>query len=331
MKAILPLVLCSVLLGAAVPARAQSQPSPKILFSVDVPPGSSPEVEAIAARIQADAQTAFRTKYPCLDSMAMDDIESLLSVAKDRALLGTPGHEKDVAAIATAMERDVIIHLSATGMGGGRTSLSGVAIDGKTAQALARKSAIISDSDVAAMTRFAEELVAGIGLKGVKCPGPWEGTLAFKLEHSERTQKSGAPYEVTALHSARCIVNAEHPREGVCSASITKVTKERCPSGVDCSTTLSGKAETTARVYFGVDEGKVVVLIDSMKIPVEISGPGAFGGKGPIDHPLGNWRVEAPAGSDSLSQSGTQTLPLAKSDTVNSVVTVTWEMRRVMR
>jgi hypothetical protein len=171
-------------------------------------------------------------------------------------------------------------------------------------------------------------LASGLGADAADTTSRWSGTLTSREELKQTGSRANKPYEVTEVQEARCVVEPERPSEARCTASITASTKETCPNGRDCSGSVAGSGESVAKVYIGVENGKLIINLDTLSIPVRTSsallGPGAEELKGT----LGNWRIEDPAPDNATSLSGNKVIEIVKTDDMSRILTVSWDLSR---
>jgi hypothetical protein len=265
------------------------------------PGEASGEAAAIARQMEVFTAIALSNQFPCSSSLTSDDIGALLSLERQRELLGNPSPE-NFAAIGQSMGAKYLIDYQVTQIGS-QVTVTGSAINSANGRSLSRKTVTLPGGDgmVDAMEAFAKSFASSMGPAGPNCHGGWQGTVTVD---SSGGSSAPTPEGHDTLNGTSSLHLDCQVKESIGYCTVTFGSSMEAKD-MKYSSQASGKVETPVSV--DLVNGKTTIKISMVTVrgtrTTVIAG---IGGGGDDDFQFGGWSAEGPGktgGSDSLSGS----------------------------
>ena len=288
---------------------------------------ASSQAAAWARTLEIFFAEAMTDKFPCSSSMTPSDLSDLLGHERDLELLGAGGDPATLASLANSLDARYLIGVTVT-QSGGRSAVSVVVIDAKSAKVLSRNSRVIPvDSGAAdALQDFANQSVASLGGLFIKCATPgWKGSITVTTTMDKKGKNANGKDTFTENGSATlaCTLTGAGSN-AICSYSSNYV---MAGNGVTLQIT---KTAEKADVYADASlvGGKLTLEIGVVPVLVTVKNSIASDDSGPAHEGIASESFEVQATPDPKSQSGSWSDPNPMLKQLGSSIKVDWSLTK---
>jgi len=317
------LAALALLLLWTAPAMAQTRKRPSFFIihssQTDQPtrPGRDSEAETLAFATVQQLEAALHDALPCAEWLTQIDVQATIGFEKLRQLLGS-GDEDLLAALAGGIGADRLVRAQVVQSGGNMSVTISVINVGSATLATKVVRTFPNDGELLdEVTNLANEVAEELA-GDLRCPA-WRGTVTWRGEFDEISERNGHPYEYHRMIEGSCTTDQWQGYEAQCQGRFALKIKETCPNGTDCSESHEGEEkDVPAFVLVEVEDGMISINMEPFTI---------HGEDGDSVRVFG-FTVERPLGNDPTSASGTESWSdeMPEGQNVKNVTTATWNL-----
>jgi len=186
------------ILTLLLPLTAAGQGNQSVYVTVQTKQDSAAALQYGAAAVQNIKDslehalfTEIKAKFPCSHYLDDSAVATMLSVERQRQLLGSSNDvDSRLAQLGASVGARYLIAVSVQ-ESGDKVAINGTVLDDQTAKAICRSdiTAGVGQAAIAPIDQFAHNLVAGMS-SGPKCTGFWSGTVTITTSREGHGQGS---------------------------------------------------------------------------------------------------------------------------------------------